>query len=59
MKTATRFERLETRIDGLVLIQPKVISDEEYRRRIWQGVFPAEAPLGEDVRFDLLAAEEA
>ena len=38
MKTATRFERLETRIEGLVLIQPKVISDdrgfffETYRR---------------------------
>jgi Cdc6-like AAA superfamily ATPase len=31
--------------------------DEEYRRRIWESVFPKEAPLGEDVRFDLLARE--
>jgi hypothetical protein len=31
--------------------------DEECRRRIWQSVFPKEAPLGEDVRFDLLARE--
>jgi hypothetical protein len=31
--------------------------DEEYRRQIWQGVFPREAPLGSDVRFDLLARE--
>ena len=31
--------------------------DEEYRRRIWQSVFPKEAPLGDDVRFDLLAHE--
>jgi Winged helix domain, variant/ATPase family associated with various cellular activities (AAA) len=31
--------------------------DEEYRRRIWESVFPKEAPLGEDVGFDLLAHE--
>jgi hypothetical protein len=31
--------------------------DEEYRRRIWESVFPREAPLDEDVRFDLLARE--
>jgi len=29
--------------------------DEEYRRRIWEGVFPKETPLGEDVKFDVLA----
>ena len=29
--------------------------DEEYRRRIWQSVFPAEAPLGDDVEFGALA----
>jgi len=29
--------------------------DEEYRRRIWEGVFPEETPLGEDVKFDVLA----
>jgi len=29
--------------------------DEEYRRKIWEGVFPKETPLGEDVKFDLLA----
>ena len=29
--------------------------DEEYRRRIWKSVFPAEAPLGEDVEFGALA----
>ena len=31
--------------------------DEEYRRRIWESMFPAEAPLGADVRFDVLAKE--
>ena len=31
--------------------------DEEYRRQIWQGVFPREAPLGADVDFALLARE--
>ncbi len=31
--------------------------DEEYRRSIWQAIFPREAPLGEDVDFDLLAKE--
>jgi len=31
--------------------------DEEYRRRIWESVFPEEAPLGDDVKFDLLARE--
>jgi SpoVK/Ycf46/Vps4 family AAA+-type ATPase len=29
--------------------------DEEYRRRIWRSVFPAEAPLGDDVEFGALA----
>ena len=29
--------------------------DEEYRRRIWEGVFPKETPVGEDVKFDVLA----
>jgi SpoVK/Ycf46/Vps4 family AAA+-type ATPase len=31
--------------------------DEEYRRRIWESMFPKEAPLGADVRFDILAKE--
>jgi hypothetical protein len=31
--------------------------DEEYRLRIWQNVFPERAPIGGDVRFDLLARE--
>jgi len=31
--------------------------DELYRRQIWEHVFPREAPLGEDVKFDLLARE--
>lgn len=31
--------------------------DEEYRRRIWENVFPKETPLGPDVRFDLLAKD--
>jgi len=31
--------------------------DEEYRRRIWQGVFPKETPVADDVKFDLLAHE--
>jgi SpoVK/Ycf46/Vps4 family AAA+-type ATPase len=31
--------------------------DEDYRRRIWEVVFPREAPLGEDVDFSLLARE--
>ena len=29
--------------------------DEHYRRRIWEVIFPREAPLGEDVDFGLLA----
>jgi len=31
--------------------------DEEYRRRIWEVIFPREAPLGEDVDFGVLARE--
>lgn len=31
--------------------------DEEYRLQIWRNVFPKEAPLDNDVRFDLLARE--
>ena len=31
--------------------------DEESRRRIWETVFPKEAPVAQDVRFDLLARE--
>ncbi|MGH8479385.1 MAG: AAA family ATPase [Gammaproteobacteria bacterium] len=31
--------------------------DEVYRHRIWKGVFPREAPIGEDVDLDLLARE--
>jgi len=31
--------------------------DEEYRQRIWRLAFPPEAPLDDDVQFDLLARE--
>ncbi|HEX6747822.1 MAG TPA: ATP-binding protein [Longimicrobium sp.] len=31
--------------------------DEEHRRRIWEGAFPAQAPVGGDVDFRLLARE--
>jgi ATPase family associated with various cellular activities (AAA) len=31
--------------------------DEYHRRRIWENVFPSETPLGEDVKFDVLARE--
>lgn len=31
--------------------------DEYHRRRIWESVFPSETPLGEDVKFDVLARE--
>jgi SpoVK/Ycf46/Vps4 family AAA+-type ATPase len=31
--------------------------DEEYRRRIWEVVFPCEAPLGNDIDFGVLARE--
>lgn len=31
--------------------------DQEYRARIWKNVFPKEAPLAEDVNFDVLAHE--
>jgi SpoVK/Ycf46/Vps4 family AAA+-type ATPase len=31
--------------------------DEEYRRRIWERAFPKETPLGEDVKFELLARD--
>jgi ATP-dependent 26S proteasome regulatory subunit len=29
--------------------------DDDYRRRIWQKVFPEHTPLGEDIDFDFLA----
>jgi SpoVK/Ycf46/Vps4 family AAA+-type ATPase len=29
--------------------------DEEYRKQIWENVFPRETPLGEDVNFAVLA----
>lgn len=31
--------------------------DQEYRRQIWQVVFPREAPLADEVDFDVLARE--
>ncbi len=31
--------------------------DEHYRRRIWEVIFPREAPLGEDVDFGILARD--
>ncbi len=31
--------------------------DEEYRRCIWESVFPKETPLADDIHFDLLARE--
>jgi SpoVK/Ycf46/Vps4 family AAA+-type ATPase len=31
--------------------------DEEYRRHIWEVIFPREAPLGEDVNFSVLARQ--
>jgi len=31
--------------------------DHEYRKRIWQVMFPQETPLGEEVDFDVLARE--
>jgi ATP-dependent 26S proteasome regulatory subunit len=31
--------------------------DEEHRRRIWEVIFPGEAPLGADVNFGFLARE--
>jgi ATP-dependent 26S proteasome regulatory subunit len=31
--------------------------NEEYRRRIWEVVFPSEAPLGSDIDFGVLARE--
>jgi AAA+ superfamily predicted ATPase len=31
--------------------------DEHHRRRIWENVFPTETPLGDDVKFDVLARE--
>jgi AAA+ superfamily predicted ATPase len=31
--------------------------DEHYRKRIWETLFPAEAPVGDDVDFQLLARE--
>jgi len=31
--------------------------DEEYRRSIWQKAFPGAAPVGEDVKFDVLARQ--
>jgi ATP-dependent 26S proteasome regulatory subunit len=31
--------------------------DENYRKSIWQSIFPGEAPLHEDVDFERLARE--
>jgi ATP-dependent 26S proteasome regulatory subunit len=31
--------------------------DEEFRRRIWRVAFPPQAPLGEEINFDLLARD--
>ena len=31
--------------------------DEECRRRIWESIYPKQMPMGEDIRFDLLARE--
>ena len=31
--------------------------DEEFRRRIWESIFPKEAPIGSDVRFDVLGRD--
>ncbi|HMI52371.1 MAG TPA: AAA family ATPase [Candidatus Saccharimonadales bacterium] len=31
--------------------------DEEFRRRIWESIFPKEAPIGSDVRFDILGRD--
>ena len=31
--------------------------NEEYRRRIWEVIFPGEAPLGDDIDFGVLARE--
>jgi SpoVK/Ycf46/Vps4 family AAA+-type ATPase len=31
--------------------------DEEHRRKIWRVIFPREAPLGDEVDFDMLARE--
>jgi AAA+ superfamily predicted ATPase len=51
---------LKSHLDDAFLRRLQVIvefplPDEEYRRYIWQGVFPREAPLGDDVDFSLLA----
>ena len=51
---------LRQNIDGAFLRRMQFIvefpfPDEEHRRRIWEVVFPQEAPLGGDVDFSLLA----
>jgi ATPase family associated with various cellular activities (AAA) len=33
------------------------LPDEAHRRRLWQGMFPREVPLGADVDFDFLARQ--
>jgi ATP-dependent 26S proteasome regulatory subunit len=40
---------------GLHAIVEFPFPDEDYRRRIWEVVFPREAPLGKEVDFGVLA----
>jgi AAA+ superfamily predicted ATPase len=51
---------LRQNIDGAFLRRMQFIvefpfPDEEHRKRIWEVIFPREAPMADDVDFDLLA----
>jgi len=47
-------EAFERRLQAVVEFP---FPDEVNRRQIWENTFPKEAPLGDDVRFELLAKE--
>lgn len=47
-------EAFERRLQAVVEFP---FPDEVNRRQIWENIFPKEAPLGDDVRFELLAKE--
>ena len=53
---------LKDHLDGAFLRRLQMVvefpfPEEDHRRRIWEGLFPRETPLGEDLDFTVLARE--
>ena len=57
LSTNLRHNIDEAFIRRLQAIVEFAFPDEEHRFRIWKQVFPDEAPIAEDARFDILARE--